>query len=59
MVELIVIYCLIWSALIIGAFVADTISDVSTSKQSRNVPHGTFNKLTDWDKYIQHDESEV
>lgn len=59
MIELIVIYCLIWGALIIGAFVADFISDVSTPKHSRNVPRGTFNKLTDWDKYIQHDESEV
>ena len=59
MFELIVMYCLIWGALIIGAFAADAITDVSTSKQSRNVPRGTFNKLTDWDKYIQNDESEV
>lgn len=59
MIELIVIYCLIWGALIIGAFIADLISDVSTSKQTLNVPRGTFNNLTDWDKYIQNDESEV
>lgn len=59
MVELMIIYCLIWGALIIGAFVADLITDVSTSKHSRNVPHGTFDTLTDWDKYIQKDESEV
>lgn len=59
MVELVVIYCLIWGALIIGAFIADFITNVSTSKQTPIVPRGTFEKLTDWDKYIQNDESEV
>ena len=59
MIELIVLYCLIWGALIIGAFIADFITDVSTSKQTRNVPRGTFDKLTDWDKYVQSEESEV
>lgn len=59
MVDLMILYCVFWGALIFGAFIADFITDVSTSKHPRNVPRGTFDKLTDWDKYIQNDESEV
>ena len=59
MIELRVISAIFWGALIMGAVIADCITKFSTSKQSRNVPRGTRNKLTDWDTYIQHDESEV
>lgn len=59
MVELMIMYTVFWGALIMGAIIADCITKFSTSKHSRNVPRGTHDKLTDWDKYIQQDESEV
>lgn len=59
MIELMVIYAIFWGALIMGAVIADCITKFSTSKQSRNVPRGTNDKLTDWDIYVQKEESEV
>lgn len=59
MIELMVIYSIFWGALIMGAVIADCITKFSTSKQSRNVPRGTNDNLTDWDIYVQKEESEV
>lgn len=59
MIELMVIYAIFWGALIMGALIADCITKFSTSKQSRNDPRGTNDNLTDWDIYVQKEESEV